>query len=249
MWTRARRFANIYAYLALDILFALLWFSAFIAVAAWEARGVREGSKIAHDKTGNGTCAKFAYGSKSRCEVSKAAAGVGALLSILWCLSSAVSVYMVIRYKKTGIAPGTAPVNGRRPSTFPQADDDAKGAWSTKIDEHTPDDASDDERRRYGQTDDDDYKGLLQDAARPASRDTQTEHGAHPGRPLSFGSGSRSHSRASAVSTPEYDATLAPSALSPTDYGRQSAISPFPPPLSLPKPQSGGRMQFPSGNY
>jgi hypothetical protein len=45
MWTRAWRFANIYAYLGLDLLFALLWFAATIALGVWESQGVKKGQR------------------------------------------------------------------------------------------------------------------------------------------------------------------------------------------------------------
>jgi hypothetical protein len=241
MWTRAWRFANIYAYLALDMLFALLWFSAFIAVAVWEAKGIKAGSKD-NTKTSSGTCASFAYGSPAKCNASRASAGMGGLLCLLWCLSSAVSVYMVKQYRETGVIPGASQGGRGQSPRHPTMDDDSKGTWSTKIDEHTADNDSDDERRRYGQTDDDE-QGLLHTAMRSSSHDTQTEHGAHPGRPMSYGSPSRSR-----VPTPEYDESLAPSALSPTiGDGRQSVLNSFPSANSFAAPS--GRVQFPSGNY
>ena len=50
MWTRAWRFANIYAYLGLDLLFTLLWFAAAIALGVWESQGIKQGRKDHHCK-------------------------------------------------------------------------------------------------------------------------------------------------------------------------------------------------------
>lgn len=80
MWSRAQRFANAYAFLAVDALYTILWFAAFIAVAMWNSKGIKDGAaekKIADDDR---NCTTFKYGSESKCTVSKAAVGMGALI-------------------------------------------------------------------------------------------------------------------------------------------------------------------------
>ena len=80
MWSRAARFANAYAFLAVDALYTVLWFAAFIAVALWNSSGIKEGAaekKIPDDER---NCTTFKWGSESKCNVSKASVGVGVVI-------------------------------------------------------------------------------------------------------------------------------------------------------------------------
>lgn len=256
LWSRAWRFANVYAYLSLDLLFSLLWFVAFIAVALWQSAGFMKGAQESKDEQDTpGSCAHFAFGSVSKCNVTKATVGMGVILFLLWCVTSGISIMMVIKYRRTGVVLGGAPGVGRRQNTFQQHDDASKDPWSTRIDEHDGDDMHevDEERRKYGQQSDDDYQGLL-NRANAGSPDTQTEHGAHPGRPMSFGSSTRA--RTPSVQTPaEYDDSSAPSALSPTGYApthESRMYNPFDDLAAVHNEQQAGpgaRVQFPPGNY
>ena len=255
LWSRAWRFANVYAYLALDLLFSLLWFAAFIAVATWQSQGMMKGVKDDKNADSSKNCEHFGFGSVSKCNVTKASVGMGVILFLLWCITSGISIMMVIKYRKTGVVLGGAPGVGRKQSTFQQHNDASKDAWSTRIDEHDGDDMQevDEERRKYGQEADDDYQGLL-NRANAGSPDTQTEHGAHPGRPMSFGSSTRT--RTPSVHPPaEYDDDSAPSALSPTGYAPthdSRMFNPFDDMAAAHNDQragSGGRVQFPPGNY
>ena len=255
LWSRAWRFANVYAYLTLDLLFSLLWFAAFIAVAAWQGQGIKAGAKDNKDEGDAGRCTTFAYGSASKCKVSKASVGMGVVVFLLWAITSGISIMMVIKFRRTGVVPGSAPSVGRRQNTFQQHDDASKDPWSTRIDEHDGDDMQevDDERKKYGQQADDDYQGLL-NRANAGSPDTQTEHGAHPGRPMSFGSSTRTQTPSVHPPT-EYDDSSAPSALSPTGYApthESRMFNPFDDLAAAHNDQqagSGGRVQFPPGNY
>jgi len=257
LWSRAWRLANVYAYLTLDLLLALLWFAAFIAVSAWQSQGLSQGAKDNKDKSSGGSsCAHFAYGSESKCSVSKASIGMGVLVFLLWCITSGISIMMVIKYRKTGVVLGGAPGVGRRQSAaFQQHDDASKDPWSARIDDPDGDDNMqevDDERRKYGQqVSDDDERGLL-NRANAGSPDTQTEHGVHPGRPMSFGSSTRTRTPSVQVPSGEYDDQ---SALSPTGYapGHESKMyNPFDDMAAAYNSHErggGGRMEFPKGNY
>jgi hypothetical protein len=80
-WTRAQRFANAYAFLAVDALYTILWFAAFIAVAMWNSSGIKEGAvdkKIPDGEPRN--CTTFKWGSESKCNVSKSSVGVGVMV-------------------------------------------------------------------------------------------------------------------------------------------------------------------------
>jgi len=263
MWTRAWRFANIYAYLGLDLLFALLWFAATIAVGVWEGQGVKQGKKDHEDDEDlddKSDCEIWAWGSVSKCKVTKAAVGFGVVLLLLWCLTSAISIWMMNKYKKTGVVPGSKNNNGGGRGAFqPQVDDAAtKDAWSTRIDEpdselyghgHGRDSVDDDaDRRKYGQVNDYDEhennnnsNGLY----------PTTSFDAHPGRRSPMNSDSHS------AAPSGYEDGVAPSALSPTGvlsptgYGQLNPFAnPSPSPLYDPQPPaSGGRVPFPPGNY
>jgi hypothetical protein len=80
MWSRAQRFASAYAFLAVDALYTILWFAAFISVAMWNADGIKEGAKKANISDGDRNCTTFIYGDEAKCKVSKAAVGVGVMV-------------------------------------------------------------------------------------------------------------------------------------------------------------------------
>jgi hypothetical protein len=259
MWTRAWRFANIYAYLALDLLFALLWFAATIALGVWQSQGIKQGAqdhKDDADAAKESECELWAWGNVSKCKVTKAAVGFGVVIFLLWVLTSAISVWMMNKYKKTGVVPGSK--NGGRGAFQPQVDDPAsKDAWSTRIDE--PDDNmyghgrpsqgedEHDEGRKYGQVPDYDEHDNGRNNGMLRSDSQNSGFDAHPGR--------RSPMNADALSlapTSGYEDGMAPSALSPTGvlsptgYGQ---INPFANPNTAYESQTGGRVNFPAGNY
>jgi hypothetical protein len=59
---------------------AVLWFAAFIAVAMWNSQGIKDGAKEKKISDDDRNCTTFAYGSESKCNVSKAAVGVGVMV-------------------------------------------------------------------------------------------------------------------------------------------------------------------------
>jgi hypothetical protein len=44
VFPRSRKFANVYAFAALDVFFTIAWLSAFAAVAAWNTTGLCAGA-------------------------------------------------------------------------------------------------------------------------------------------------------------------------------------------------------------
>lgn len=243
MWTRAWRFANIYAYLGLDLLFALLWFAATIALGVWESQGIKQGRKDhAEDKNidDESDCETFAWGSVSKCKVTKAAVGFGVVIFLLWCLTSAISVWMMNKYRKTGIIPGSK--NGGRGAFQPQVDDPAsKDAWSTRIDEPDHDDHD-----AYGQVPDYDEHDHGRDNGMLRSDSQSFAFDAHPGRL------SPMNADAHSAAPSGYEDGMAPSALSPTGvlsptgYGQ---LNPFANPSPVHDSPAGVRVNFPPGNY
>ncbi len=77
-WPRARKFGNAYAFATLDVLFTILWFAAFIAVATWNAAGIREGKE--KKKADKGDCSTFEYGTEAKCKLSQATVGMGVVI-------------------------------------------------------------------------------------------------------------------------------------------------------------------------
>ncbi|KAI7090388.1 hypothetical protein KC363_g934 [Hortaea werneckii] len=261
MWSRAWRFANVYAYASLDVLCSILWLAAFSAVATWNKKGIEKGKNEEKDDSdsdsdNSGSCSNFAYGSASRCKVSKASVGFGVVICLLFIVTSILSIHAVIKYRRTGELP-----NGKQHGKAEQLaqEDYNKDPWSTDL--HEPDEDEEEQRQHsnpfgdhanssndtlqaYGQlSQQDEYDapsshGMLhaQDTSyRPPSRTpSPAVSGApsidpHPGRQMSYGG---------PVLMPQppqiYEEPLAPSALSPTGAFDQNA---------------NGRLSFPQGNY
>jgi hypothetical protein len=80
MWTRAKRFANAYAFLSLDALYTIFWFAAFVAIAMWNAKGIKEGAKDKKIPDGEGNCTTFKWGPEDKCKLSRATVGMGAVV-------------------------------------------------------------------------------------------------------------------------------------------------------------------------
>ena len=232
MWTRAWRFANVYAYAALDVSFVLLWFAAFIAVAVWNSAGIRAGDKDKDESQGDGACSQFAYGSAQKCEVSKASAGMGALVWLLFAVTSAISIHGVMEYRQTGIMPnGNTRIHGQAEQLAGEYP--SKDPWNASTDELEPDRESrehgHDDRRAYGQIPDAEQgEGLLGRGSSPHAATMEDAARPHPGRELSYGSESEL-----SITAPAYDEHLASSALSPGGYEHNP----------------GGRVDFPGGTY
>lgn len=245
MWTRAWRFANVYAYAGLDIAFTILWFAAFIAVAEWNSAGIRKGDNDTKDSpTENGSCGHFAYGDATKCSVSKASVGFGVIICLLFAVTSAMSIHGVMQFRRTGMMQnGNTRIHGQAEQL--RADDGDKDTWNANTDELDPqhpshdnpfDDPAD-ERRAYGQLPQQDAEqglGLLGTNRTGHTNTSHDEHSMmeaeyepHPGRPLSFGSSTNL-----SVAPPAYEPDVVPSALSPGAYE-----------------SSPGRVSFPPGNY
>ena len=242
MWTRAWRFANVYAYASIDIAFTILWFAAFVAVASWNSHGINQGEKdnnTSDGKNKGGNCDNFAYGSAQKCEVSRASVGFGVIICLLFGATTALSLMGVFKYRRTGIMPnGNSRVHGQAEQL---AEDPHKDPWNANTDELDPeheDPFTDprDERHAYGQVPQEDAEqgvGLLLNSDRTGHSNTSHDENLgesgepHPGRPVSYSSSTLS------VAPPQYEEHVASSALSPGGYEHSPA----------------GRVAFPSANY
>ncbi|KAJ4302610.1 hypothetical protein N0V90_001499 [Kalmusia sp. IMI 367209] len=178
MWSRAARFANAYAFAALDALYTILWFAAFIAVAMWNAKGVREGAKDKKlDDDAPKNCTVFKYGPEAKCSLSRVTVGFGAVIFVFFVLTTAISAYYANKFRKEGVLPYES---AKQNSHHLTGENNKDNAWSTEIEHHDAHDSDDDDRRteRGGNQEEDEYALL---------HSTETDEGRHPGRPLSWG--------------------------------------------------------------
>ncbi|WPH00846.1 Hypothetical protein R9X50_00367600 [Acrodontium crateriforme] len=242
MWTRAWRFANVYAYATIDMLFVVLWFAAFVAVAQWNSAGLKKGED-SKDSAGNGTCAKFGYGSQAKCETSKAAVGFGVIVCALFIASTVLSLQAVMEFKRTGVPSNAEHKAGQSAGgKLEKTDEDEanKDAWSTNTDDveggiyaspfgdHNADTTYDHADRQ----------GLLYphdeqcDDEHSSRHSPHAENGMHnPGRAMSYGSDHHS------VNMPDdpYNDAHALNELNPTSHSHRPSLS--------------DRLNFPQGNY
>ncbi|KAF2004502.1 hypothetical protein P154DRAFT_519362 [Amniculicola lignicola CBS 123094] len=208
MWSRAERFANAYAFVAADALYTIFWFSAFVAVAVYNTKGVREGEKEKKIAEGDGNCTTFKFGPEAKCKLSRATVGFGIVIFIMFIITTSISAYYTIKFRKEGVLPyeGKEINPHHAGGELPNKDN----AWSTEIEAHDSDD--DDRHTERGGNQEEDEYALL--------HSTETDEGRHPGRPLSWGDDRRASDGYQGHPAPPYvnygdDNT---SALSPGGY-------------------------------
>lgn len=174
MWSRTKKFANAYAFLGVDLLYTILWFAAFIAVAMWNSTGIKEGAEEKKIGADDRNCTTFKYGSETMCNISKGAVGVGVMIFIFFALSTAISGYYMHKFIREGVLP----YDSKKENPYYASGDNSKdNAWSTEIETHDSDD--DDRHTERGGNQEEDEYALL--------NSTETDQGRHPGRPLSWG--------------------------------------------------------------
>lgn len=107
MWSRARRFSNVYAFATLDMLSAFLWLTAWASVASYVAQGKSEGKDEGNadnveQKSG---CDNFKYGSPGRCQLATGTTILGVFIMLGFVATSFISFRAVMEYKRTGTLP------------------------------------------------------------------------------------------------------------------------------------------------
>lgn len=203
-------------------------------MAVWNANGIKKGEMedkktkrsdtiFARADAAQKGCAAFAYGSESKCTVSKATVGFGVIIFLLFAATSYISIRAMIEYRRTGIPPNAIHPNDRSARKEEVVVDEKDQTWSTNTDDLNAHMHTDDDRLPFGQSEED-REGLL-------SHQHSTDDLAHPGRRTSY------HSQQLATA-PMYDAAYAPSALSPT-----GVFGPGTP------GDTSGRVVFPEANY
>ncbi|KIW71108.1 hypothetical protein PV04_03313 [Phialophora macrospora] len=113
MWSRARRFANVYAFASLDSFSVILWLSAWAAVASYVSSGKGKG-----EKEGKSGCDNFKYGSPGRCKLSEAIIVFGVFEMLLFIATAFISFRAVMTFKRTGMMPENLPVGSSGKNDF-----------------------------------------------------------------------------------------------------------------------------------
>ena len=175
MWSRARRFSNVYAFFVIDAAFVILWLSAWASVASYVVGGKGKGK---NDKASG--CDNFKDGSPGKCKLSEATIILGLVAMLLFVVTTFISFKNVTYYRRTGTMPATSGGNDFSKQT--------QDAFSSNMQHDDFDDEADLDPRQGGRpgmggirhSDDDEY-GLLHQQA-----DEELTH-AHPGRPVSYG--------------------------------------------------------------
>jgi len=124
MWSRARRFSNVYAFASLDALSVVLWLSAWAAVASYVSAGKGKG-----DKKGSG-CDNFKYGSPGRCKLSEAVIVFGVIEMLLFGATAFISFRAVMIFRRTGMMPSGG--EGSMPAASSKATDEEPNDFSTQ---------------------------------------------------------------------------------------------------------------------
>jgi hypothetical protein len=126
MWSRAWRFASVYAYAIVDIALLILWFAASVAVDVWNGRSTGEDNSNNVERSCTG-------GSSTRCGVSKAAVGFGFIITLSFCITATFAINAVRTFKRTGQTSHstTIPLQG----TMNADAGYAKEAWRTSAED------------------------------------------------------------------------------------------------------------------
>ncbi|KAI9743410.1 MAG: hypothetical protein M1835_002933 [Candelina submexicana] len=163
----------------------IFWFSAFISVATWTNTGIRHGASKKKVKEGDGNCSTFDFGSESKSELINP--HVFAKNSLLFALTSSISIHNLLQYRKTG----TLPIHAHpHPTSSSSSDPNSleaatKDAFSTHA--HDDDDHEIDLHRPHDQ--DDEY-ALLHSTTNTNNNNNHhlSDEGIyHAGRPMSWG--------------------------------------------------------------
>ncbi|EEQ84601.1 uncharacterized protein BDCG_07870 [Blastomyces dermatitidis ER-3] len=108
LWPRTRRFGNAYAFAILDVLFGILWFASWVAVASYVAAGKSGGNKDDDEdkeKEGKSGCDAFKFGTPAKCNLSTGTAVLGVIVCLLFCVTSYMSIRNLSEYRRSGTLP------------------------------------------------------------------------------------------------------------------------------------------------
>lgn len=166
MWSRARKFANVYAFASLDAFSVILWLSAWAAVASYLNSGKGKGD----NKDAEG-CDNFKYGSPGRCKLSGALIAFGVIQMLLFAATAFFSFRAVITYKQTGMMPNGGAAG--KPNDFSVQNQDA---FSSNM---RADDDFDDDREAGGRQEYNYQKPSFEDEYAPINQGNDHDDMAH----------------------------------------------------------------------
>ncbi|CAG8962211.1 hypothetical protein HYFRA_00005264 [Hymenoscyphus fraxineus] len=202
---RTKKYANPYALACVDALFCILWLTAFASQASFNSSG----------KCGDG------------CGRSKAVVGLGVFIWLLWVLTTLMSLYGVVYYKREGYLPGAS----RAPHNAQQIDPDKEAFSTAPHDEYAPvhniDEQDHDDIHNTGNVGGPQYNDASMNPSMVGSQSSRYDGGYNSGY----------------VAPPLHDDT------SYSGYGGGAPVA-----YSAQAPQgsvgsAGGRAQFPSASY
>jgi len=103
-------FAHPYWIIAMNSLYNILWFAAFVAVSVYTNKGISSGgSKEKDDKIKKeGGCALFPAGTgetAKACKLNKSAVGLGVFMWFLWLATTGIAGYAAWYYSKNSVSP------------------------------------------------------------------------------------------------------------------------------------------------
>ncbi|PGG99578.1 translocation protein SEC72 [Blastomyces parvus] len=126
LWPRTRKFGNAYAFAVIDVLFGILWFASWVAVASYVAEGKKADDKDdkEKDKEGKTGCDAFRFGTAAKCNLSTGTVVLGVIVCLLFVITSYMSVRNLSEYRRSG----TMPYEG---STDPSFAAHSKAAFSS----------------------------------------------------------------------------------------------------------------------
>jgi len=223
MFNRSRRWGHPYAFATVDVLFTVLWLSAWAAVAAWNLEAQCSGA----------------------CTESEAMVGLGFMVFFFFALTAAISIYGIIYWRQHGTLPGAS---DRDTTTFDQIDPDRE-AFSTAIhDDYTGPHVNDKDSFHGGTSDGASGVGLGLGTEHgsqqtPYGYDSDTSYG---GASASTGAGGYSSTPLRTYSPPEHELTMPQPYATPAAWEETGANSTTGVSVGV-----GGheRVQFPPANY
>ncbi|KAK4938028.1 hypothetical protein LTR10_021435 [Elasticomyces elasticus] len=143
MWSRARRFANVYAFASIDCLAVILWLSAWASVASYVSAGKGKGTG-----TGSG-CDNFKYGSQGRCELGETIIVFGVFEMLLFIATALISLRAVMTFKRTGMMPAEQIAGGKHGGDFSTQTQDAFSS-NMRTDDDLENDGQPNAAQEYG---------------------------------------------------------------------------------------------------
>ncbi|KAG5301111.1 hypothetical protein I7I48_01011 [Histoplasma ohiense] len=104
LWPRTQRFGNAYAFAVIDVLFGILWFASWVAVASYVAAGKVAGKDDDNDKDmkGKSGCGAFKFGTPAKCNISTGTVILGVIICLLFIVTSYMSIRNLSAYRRSG---------------------------------------------------------------------------------------------------------------------------------------------------